>query len=238
MQKKILVVGSGDDSELDASNFDLVYSANSSFTRLANYKSISLVLSEAMLFSSEMLATHDPIPGMDRLDSNIFRLKKYSIIDDQFFERILVVDNKNIDIESALKRKNVSFRSLKKLSHKDVWRLVNFCFNYNELMKIFMHVPGVKNKLRFLVQRLLNKKMNVSFRPSTGINAIMIAVSENPGADIYISGINVYSDTGVRQGKYSTGVITYKHDIHLLDSIYARLLLGKNVSVLNYSGRD
>jgi len=96
-----------------------------------------------------------------------------------------------------------------------------------------MHVPGVKNKLRFLAQRLLNKKMNVSFRPSTGINAIMIAHSENPGADIYISGINVYSDTGARQAKYSTGDITYKDNIHLLDSLYGRLLLEKNVSVLN-----
>ena len=238
MQKKILVVGSGDDAELDASSFDLVYSANSSFTRLANYKSISLVLSEAMLFSSEILVTHDPIPGMDRLASNIFRLKKYSIIDDQFFERILVVDDKNIDIESALKRKNVSFGSLEKLDHKDVWKLVNFCFDYHELMTIFVHVAGVKNKLRFLVQGLLNKKMNVSFRPSAGINAIMIAFRENPGADIYISGINVYSDTGVRQGKYSTGEITYKDNIHLLDSLYGRLLFGKSVRVLNDSGRD
>jgi hypothetical protein len=232
MQKKILVVGSGDGSELDASNFDLVYSANSSFTRLTNHKNISLVLSDAMLFSSEILDTHAPIPGMDKLASNIFRLKKYLIIDDQFFERILVVDNKNVDIESALKRKNISFRSLKKLTHKDVWRLVNFCFNYHELMKIFIRVPGVKNKLRFLVQRLLNRKMDVSFRPSTGINAIMIAYSENPGADIYISGINVYSDMGVRRGKYSIGDITHKNNIHLLDSLYGRLLIEKNVSVL------
>lgn len=233
MQKKILVVGSGDDSQVDASNFDLVYSANSSYTRLANYKNISLVLSDAMLFSSDILDRHAPILGMDRRASNIFRLKKYSIIDDQFFERILVVDNKYVDIESALKRKKVSFTSLKKLSHKDVWKLVNFCFSHNDLITIFMHVPGVKNKLRFLAQRLLNKKMNVSFRPSTGINAIMIAHSENPGADIYISGINVYSDTGARQAKYSTGDITYKDNIHLLDSLYGRLLLEKNVSVLN-----
>lgn len=238
MQKKILVVGSGDDGELDASNFDLVYSANTSFTRLTHYKNISLVLSDAMLFTSETLTTVDPILGMDRLASDSFRLKKYSIIDDQFFERIFVVDNKNIDIESALKRKNVSFRSLKKLSHKDVWELVNFCFNYHEIKRIFADVPGVKNKLRFLAQRLLNKKMHISFRPSTGINAIMIAVKDNPGADIYISGINVYSDTGVRQGKYSIGEITYKDNIHLLDPLYSRLLLGKGVRVFNGSGRD
>lgn len=237
MQKKILVVGSGDDAELDASSFDLVYSANSSFTRLANYKRISLVLSEAMLFSSELIVKHDPIPGMDRLASDIFRLKKYSIIDDQFFERILVVDNKNVDIESVLERKNVSFRSLEKLDYKNVWKLVNFCFDYHELKRIFADVPGVKNKLRFLAQRLLNKKMHISFRPSTGIYAIMIAVRDNPGADIYISGINVYSDTGVRQGKYSVGEITYKDNIHLLDPLYCRLLLGKGVRVLNDTGR-
>jgi len=233
MQKKVLVVGSGDDSELDASSFDVVYSANSSFTRITNYKNMSLVLSEAMLFSSEILDTHAPIPGMDRLSSNNFRLKKYSIIDDRSFDRVLVVDNKNVDIELALKRKNVSFKSLKKLGHRDVWKLVNFCFNYHELMTIFIHVPGVKNQVRFLAQRLLNKKMNVTFRPSTGINAIMIAHSENPGADIYISGINVYSDTGVRQAKYSTGDITYNDNIHLLDSLYGRLLLEKNVSEYN-----
>ena len=104
---------------------------------------------------------------------------------------------------------------------------------YHELMTIFIHVPGVKNQVRFLAQRLLNKKMNVTFRPSTGINAIMIAHSENPGADIYISGINVYSDTGVRQAKYSTGDITYNDNIHLLDSLYGRLLLEKNVSEYN-----
>ena len=230
MQEKILVVGSGDDVELDASNFDLVYSANSSFTRLTHYKNISLVLSDAMLFSSETLADRDPILGMDRLASDIFRLKKNSIIDDQFFERILVVDNKNVDIESALERKNVSFRSLEILDHRYVWQLVNFCFDYHELKRIFADVPGVKNKLRFLAQRLLNKKMHISFRPSSGINAIMIAVRDNPGADIYISGINVYSDTGVRQAKYSTGDITYNDNIHLLDSLYGRLLLEKNVS--------
>ena len=233
MQKKILVVGSGDNSEVDTSNFDLVYSANSSFTRLTNYKNISLVLSDAMLFSSDILDKHAPIPNMDKLASNIFRLKKYSTIDDQFFERILVIDNKNVDIESALNRKNVSFRSLRKLSHKDVWELFNFCFNYHELITIFIRVPGIKNKLRFLLQRLLYKKMNVSFRPSTGLNAIMIAYSENPGADIYISGINVYSDTGVRQAKYATGDVTYKDNIHLLDSLYGGLLLAKNVKLLN-----
>ncbi|MDC1016402.1 hypothetical protein OAQ72_00135 [Planktomarina temperata] len=233
MQKRVLVVGSGDDSVLDASSFDLVYSANSSFTRVKNYKKISLILSDAMLFTSDILDRHAPIPGLDRLASNTFRLKKCSTIDDQFFEKILVLDNNYIDIESALKRKNVTFTSLKKLSYKDVWTLISFCFNYYELMTIFINVPGVQNKIKFLAQRFLNKKMNICYRPSAGINAIMVAHSENPGADIYISGINIYSDMGVRQSKYSTGDITHKDNIHLLDPLYGRLLREKNVNVLN-----
>jgi len=237
-KKRILVVGSGDDSELDASSFDLVYSANSSFSRLANIKSIALVLSDAMLFSPKILSKHDPIPGMDKLASYKFRLKKYAIIDNQFFERLFVVDNKYIDIESALKRKNVTYNSLKKLNYEDVWHLVNFCFNYHELITIFNHVPGIKNKLRFLVQRLLNKKMHKSFRPSTGIKAIMLALSENPDADIYISGINIYTDKLVRKATYSSGEIAYQNNTHLLDLLYGKLLAKKNVRLHNNSGRD
>ena len=232
MKKKILVIGSGEAEPVDASGFDIVYAANSAFTRVNRARCIHLVLSDAMLFTSDMLEGRSPIAGMDEAASTSFRLKKYSTIDNKFFEHVTVVDNKSVAIESAIARKNVSCNALAELTYLELWRVFFKCFGIRDLILIFINLIGLKNKLRFLAQMTMKKRMNVSFRPSTGIIALMLAYFNYPEAEIYISGMNVYDDTGARPGVYSIGRMISDNKIHLMDSVYGALFHTKGVRVL------
>ena len=232
MKKKILVIGSGEAEPVDASGFDIVYASNSAFSRANRARCIHLVLSDAMLFSSDMLEGRSPIAGMDESASTSFRLKKYSTIDNKFFECVTVVDNKSVAIESAIARKNVSCNALAQLTHSELWRVFYKCFGIRDLMLIFISLIGLKNKLRFLAQMTIKTRMNVSFRPSTGTIALMLAYCNYPEAEIYISGMNVYDDTGVRPGVYSTGRMIHDSKIHLMDNVYGALLHTKGVRAL------
>lgn len=231
MKKKILVVGSGDAKQIDATTFDAVYSANSAFTRVLNHESVFVVLSDAMLFTSHELAEHAPISGKSRSASDAFRLAKYALIDNRFFEKVFILDNGNVDdIETALSAKNVTYTFLQKFEFRHRWKLLHRCFGRSVYTTIFMNVPGILGKLRFFAQRVLNRHMHVSFRPSTGIYSIMIAVVENPEAEIFLSGISASSE---RTAEYATGSLTYNSNIHLLDSVYCRLLTRQNVKFLD-----
>ena len=231
VQKKILVVGSGGDLEVDVASFDLVYAANSSFTRLRNAQCLSLVLSDAMLFSLDDLNNHHPIPGMERSASNELRMGKYKTLDGHNFEKINVIDSGNVDIDVALKRKRMSVNSLSRIDFKGAWKLLNGSFNVLDLISIFLAVRGLTNKLRFLLQWLTNKKMNVGFRPSTGIYSLMLAFHENPKADVFVNGINVVNNHGERVSKYSSVALPFQKNVHLLDSLYFELLLDKGLRI-------
>lgn len=229
MQKKILVVGSGTNSQLDASEFDLVYAANSSFARLENYSSISLVLSEAMLYTPELLANHDPIPGMSREASDSFRLSKYSLIDNHSFDKIFVIGSSQVNAKLALERKNVIYNRLEEVGYSQLWKLIDSCFNFWQLLAIMLRIPGLSSRLTFLMQRILGRRMSLRFRPSTGLSSIMLAVYENPGAAIFTSGINIRGKMGERVGKYPFGNIEYSQAVHALDHVYYSFLVDEEL---------
>lgn len=231
--KKVLVVGSGDDLHIDVSNFDVVYAANSSFTRLSDTKNLTLVLSDAMLLSLDDLNNREPILGMERAASNELRMKKYAVLDGHDFKKISVIDNGDINIELALKRKRMSVDNLSLIDHRRAWQLLSNSFSFSELKFILYSIKGSVNKLRFCLQWLTNKKMHVGFRPSTGIYSLMLAFHENPAANVYVNGINVINDDEKRVSKYSAVELPFQKHVHLLDSLYFELFLNRDLRIHN-----
>ena len=231
--EKILVVGSGESGVLDVDIFSKVYAANSSFTRLSNLDNLSLVLSEAMFFSEDDLNQHPTVPNMSRESSNAFSMNKYGVIDGLDLERIIVIDYDTVDITAALNKKNVAVEKLTLLDRRSFWSLFFSSFNFFDRLKIFSNIVGLANKLKFILQCVLNRRMLAVIRPSSGVVAIMMAFHENPNAEIYINGINIYDDFGVRPGFYKGGAFEYQHSSHMLDGLYCKLFVKKGLRIHN-----
>lgn len=231
VRDKILVVGSGDHRSLDAAKFTKVYAANSSFTRLLNEENLSLVLSEAMLFNEDILNKHPPLPNMSREASNAFRLKKYDVINGLDLERMVIIDCSTVNVVEALNQKNISVKSVDILNTKTLWSLFTFVFNLTDRVAILSNISSFKYKIKFIFQYILSKKMHAHFRPSSGVVAIMLAYFENPDAEIYINGINIFDDAGEIPGFYNGVAFKYEHSNHALDSLYCHIFSSKGVSI-------
>tara|TARA_B100000927_G_C16473782_1_gene472568 strand:- start:2692 stop:3408 length:717 start_codon:yes stop_codon:yes gene_type:complete len=219
MAAKVIIVGSGDSSQINSDLFNKIYASNISFKRLSCSKKAIYVFSEALLYTEDDLSNAQPFEGLSIEESNRIRLEKYNQINNLKAKKIYVVCNDSAKTLSALKRKNIEFESLEIISNKMLWNLYRNTFNSYELITIFFRLPSVKLKFAFLVQFALKRKMSVFFRPSTGITSIMIALKEAPNFKTYSNGINV-SKQGTRTAFWGGDSVQYNNYSHGMDYLY------------------
>ncbi len=229
MNNKILVVGSGSNHTIENSNFDQIYCANSSFSRLKSISNCHVITSDAFLFNEDILNSLPPIEGLSLKNSNKIRLKKYSKYFQLSAKKIFVfqgpikLDNR----KKLVKQKKISLEDVEFISSKDKWKFFDYSFSSRQKLKIFFRIPGMINKIKFLIQYTLKLKMSLIYRPSMGIFSIMLAIKEAPKfCEIFIDGITNKSPEE-KFSIYGNDKVYFSKHAHYMDSFYYDIIIKK-----------
>ncbi len=232
MKNKVLIVGSGETSDIDSAKFNKIYSANVAFKRLDSFKKVVYVLSEALLYTEKDLTEARPFEGFSVSESNQMRIDKYQQIDGISAKKIYVVCNDSNRVRSALRRKNIKYEILEIINSAKLWSLFTNCFSIKQIIYFFLKLPSLKLKLSFIFQYTMKQKMSVFFRPSTGITSIMIAINENSDSCIFSNGINVSNQEKNRTAFWGGVSVQYPDECHGMDNLYYEFFKSRGITNL------
>ena len=225
MNKKVLVVGSGSNHQIENSNYHKIFCANSSFTRLKSNLNSYVVTSDAFLFNEDILNSLPPIDGLSGKESNKIRLKKYSKYYRLSVEKIFIFEGpiKLNNRKELINKQHLLSKDIFYISWKDKWTFFNNSFSLKQRAQILVNIPGIINKLKFVIQHTFKLKMSLIYRPSMGIFSIMVAIKEDPKySELFIDGISnspnkekfsIYGDNKVYFNKYAHHMDQMYYDI-------------------------
>ena len=232
----IVVVGNGENTIVEDKGFDLAIASNSSFCRLSNLKCpISLILSESLLWEKEKLQNVRPIiaetPISDEKSYEIRREKQKALEGAKVKDLILFAIEDNINVPGRLKELSISYENLMIFSHKDRLLLMIKVLGFFNLTFFFFR-KDVRKGFRYcvtMIRVLMGGRIPFEFRPSTGVMAILFALSTKNVENLEISGIGTNSGNG---GFYNF-IFIKNITLHSIDQVLLNLIKSKYSSLLH-----
>ena len=232
----IIVVGNGENTIVEDQGFDLAIASNSSFCRLSKLKcSISLLLSESLLWEKEKLIKLEPVIAEDSLSNEksyeIRREKQKALEGAKVKDLVIFSIEDEVDIPKRLDDLSISYENLLIFSHKDRLLLMIKVLGFFNLVLFFLK-KDLKKGFRYCItifKVFLGGRIPFEFRPSIGVMAILFALSTKNVEKLKISGIGTNSGNG---GFYNF-IFVKNISLHTVDQVLLNLIKSKYSSLLH-----
>ena len=221
MKNQVLIIGSGKSESIKLEFEQIVFASNSSIYRLdKNFDTNIIHVASTNILDSNLIKEEK---------SQHLKLRRNSLIDRKPKELIIYPNFKNPEIlKYNFKELNYCPKKISYVSKKQFWSYIVNEVGFTTIKYSLTKDKGVVYNFLRLIKHIIGYSINPIFLPSTGIFALLIAISRyKKNVEYVLNGVGLLNDQGTRTFYYEKLKMTSNTEIVHTDNIILKILKQK-----------